>query len=343
MKILYGIQGTGNGHVTRSTQIIERLKKKEIDVDVIFSGCGPNKFFDRSVIPRATFFKGFTFSIKNGRIRYYDTAKNISLTRFKTDINSFDAAGYDLVITDFEPVSAGIAKKNRLPCIGIGNQYAFAHKIPMNRFNLFARSVLKHFAPADTALGMHWHHFDQPIIPPVISDNVKPASAADKRLILVYLPFDDPDTLRNFLYPFHSYTFAVYTADRNREIKSDHNIIWHPFSKTTFYTDLSRCAGVICNAGFELPGEALFLGKKLLVKPIHGQFEQSANAKALNLLGYGSVITRLDKPFLARWLSDAPGIKRTYPDVSGQISEWISAGKWDDTTKLVQACWQSDS
>jgi hypothetical protein len=38
MKILYAIQGTGNGHLSRAKDIIPRLQKKG-EVDLLVSGC----------------------------------------------------------------------------------------------------------------------------------------------------------------------------------------------------------------------------------------------------------------------------------------------------------------
>ena len=38
MKILYGIQLTGNGHITRSSQLIKSLIDNGFDIDVITSG-----------------------------------------------------------------------------------------------------------------------------------------------------------------------------------------------------------------------------------------------------------------------------------------------------------------
>ena len=38
MKILFGIQGTGNGHLSRSKIVISHLKKHNIDVDVLIYG-----------------------------------------------------------------------------------------------------------------------------------------------------------------------------------------------------------------------------------------------------------------------------------------------------------------
>lgn len=41
----------------------------------------------------------------------------------------------------------------------------------------------------------------------------------------------------------------------------------------------------MCGAGFETPEEALFLGKKLMVIPIKGQYEQQCNVAALKEMG----------------------------------------------------------
>ncbi|HFF2915998.1 TPA: glycosyltransferase family protein, partial [Vibrio cholerae] len=38
MKILYGVQGTGNGHIARSRAMCAALKQQQVDVDYLFSG-----------------------------------------------------------------------------------------------------------------------------------------------------------------------------------------------------------------------------------------------------------------------------------------------------------------
>lgn len=53
-----------------------------------------------------------------------------------------------------------------------------------------------------------------------------------------------------------------------------------------FQHHLHQCSGVITSGGFELPSEALALGKKLLMKPLAGQFEQVSNAATLETLGW---------------------------------------------------------
>ena len=56
--------------------------------------------------------------------------------------------------------------------------------------------------------------------------------------------------------------------------------------------DLKESEGIITNAGFETPSEALSMGKKVFVKPLKGQFEQLSNAKALKQLKYQKLLNQ---------------------------------------------------
>lgn len=339
MKILYGIQGTGNGHVSRSTEVVDCLQKLGADVDVVFSGCKEDKLYDSSIITPKGFYEGFTFSTKDGRIRYMDTIKNISIVRFAKDVLSFAADGYDLVITDFEPLTSLIAKKANLPCIGIGHQYAFLYDIPMDSAGILDQIIMKNFAPARYPIGIHWHHFNLPIIPPIVPQDIALPEETDPSLILVYLPFEEPERIRKSLEPFKDYTFAVYSGGLNQETCHLENIRWNPFSKTRFYEDLANCRGVICNAGFELPSEALHLGKKLLVKPLKGQFEQLSNAMTLKMLNLGFTMDELNPESIKRFLAQTEYPDITYPHVAMHLAAWIMNGNWDDSSDLINSVW----
>ena len=45
MKILYGVQGTGNGHVTRARIMAKAFAAKGVEVDWVFSGRPREDFF----------------------------------------------------------------------------------------------------------------------------------------------------------------------------------------------------------------------------------------------------------------------------------------------------------
>ena len=46
MKILYGVQGTGNGHMARTKALLPELKKSGAQIDFVFSGRKQEDFFD---------------------------------------------------------------------------------------------------------------------------------------------------------------------------------------------------------------------------------------------------------------------------------------------------------
>jgi hypothetical protein len=68
-----------------------------------------------------------------------------------------------------------------------------------------------------------------------------------------------------------------------------------------YYKSLASCEGLITGGGFESPAEALYLGKKLMVIPMKGQYEQQCNAAALTDMGV-SVRKDLDLSELVNWL-----------------------------------------
>ena len=49
MKIFYGVQGTGNGHITRARVMARELYKAGIDVTFQFTGRPADKYFDMAI------------------------------------------------------------------------------------------------------------------------------------------------------------------------------------------------------------------------------------------------------------------------------------------------------
>ena len=50
MKLLYGVQGTGNGHIARARIMAAALaKRSDVEVDFVFTGREPDKYFDMDV------------------------------------------------------------------------------------------------------------------------------------------------------------------------------------------------------------------------------------------------------------------------------------------------------
>ena len=337
MNILYGVQATGNGHISRSREIIAALKKAGHFVQVILSGRDPEQLWDMEIFKPYSVFRGMTLVTSRGRLQYIKTARELALRQLWRDIRSYRATrAFDVALIDFEPVTARIARRLGIPSIGIGHQYAFNYPVPVAKRDPIARLILKYFASADYALGLHWHHFDHQILPPVVPP-IPCDSETQAGKIVVYLPFEKRTDVVQLLRQFTTHDFYFYT-DVN-EAYDGGNVRLRPFSRKNFIDDLKNCNGVICNAGFELASEALHAGKKLLVKPLAGQLEQLSNAHVLKMLGLGDVMKGLDADAIRPWLTKGAPPPQNYPDVAQLIADWVTRGDWKDTERLVARAW----
>ena len=343
MKILFGVQGTGNGHISRSRELVRKLKEDGHDVDVIISGRKEEELKEVEIFEPFRVMKGMTLVTHKGKMDYFETMFQLDLVRLTSDIVTLDTKGIELIITDFDPITSIAARTRNIPSIGFGHQYAFAYDIPMARGTFFEKYILLNFAPARYNAGLHWSHFNQPLFPPVIPAALYgqvDVTIIEKK-ILVYLPFEEVEDITLFLSPFSGYEFYVY--GKVRHSSDEGHLHFREYSREGFLGDLMECNGVVCNAGFELPGEALHLGKKLLLRPLDGQIEQQSNALGMVELGYGMAMESLDGSVLAEWLQKPCREPLHYARTVDYIAEWIASGQWDELSKYTDAAWAEKS
>jgi uncharacterized protein (TIGR00661 family) len=338
MRIFYGVQGTGNGHITRARVMAKELQLAGIEVTFQFTGRPTDKFFDMEVFNDYQIRTGLTFNTHKGQVSYLKTALDAKPLTFLKDIKTLDLSGYDHILTDFEPVTAWAAKRQKKPVLGIGHQYAFNYPIPRAGADPIANQVMKYFAPADIGVGLHWHHFGEMILPPIIETPETPTRII-KNKIIVYLPFEDQVAVINLLAGFTDFEFHLYAPE---VVASPYpHITCNPLSRTGFQKDLYDCGGIISNAGFELASEALQLGKKILVKPLHSQMEQISNAAALKELGYGHTMKTMDKAVIEPWLHDNHATHITYPNVAKVLVQWLQDGMPKMDIDFVEKVWDN--
>jgi len=200
--------------------------------------------------------------------------------------------------------------------------------------------ILKFFAPAQRSLGLHWSRFDDAILPPILELRAQ-LPAVEENKILVYLALDDIDTIVNWLRCVDDVAFYVYC--NTKQSVDEGNIHLRPFSRQGFQQDLLACSGVITNAGFELLGEAMHYGKKLLVRPLNGQMEQQCNARALQELGYGKVVQGYDASELRTWLSTQQSAPRPFPNTAKAIAHWLKTGMTQNEALLAEWVWSGQA
>ena len=337
MNILYGIQTTGNGHIGESRDIVKELKRRGHHVSVIFSGEQQKDIPFNELFEPYKIFKGLTYVTENGKINYIKTAPKLDGISFLKNVLTYNARNIDLVISDFEPVSIQIAKRNKIPSIGISHQTSFLYDIPYPNLHLFVRTIMEFFAPADFTVSTHWHHFGFPILPPILPESdLLITRGEEEKKVVVYLPYEDPRQVTSMLKKCpddHEYHFFT-TTDR---IQKKDNIILQPRSRNNFLNELKTAKGAILHAGFMANTEAFDLGVKTLAKPISGQAEQIANAMAIERLGFGKQMIALDENEVKTWL-DIPQMKAmNYPRVAPRFVDWIENGVFN-TESLTEMC-----
>jgi uncharacterized protein (TIGR00661 family) len=323
MKVLYAIQATGNGHVSRANEIIPLLKKK-CDLDILLSGTQADVGINHLV---KYYRKGFSFIFgKKGGIDFYKTFKQFQSKKFLTEIKSLPVENYDLVINDFEPVSAWACKIKNIPCIAMSHQFAVLHidsPRPV-KADPFAWMVLRYYAPCKTGVGFHFKSFAENIFTPVIRKEIRNASITNLGHYTVYLPAYDDKKLISFFSNFKAVQWQIFSKHTKKSYHVN-NCFIKPVSAGEFTTSFTSCTGILCGAGFETPAEALYMGKKLLIIPMKHQYEQHCNAAGAAELGV-PVIKKLKKkyiPLVDSWLSESKIICVGYKDETSEIIDRV--------------------
>ncbi|MCB5226806.1 glycosyltransferase [Alishewanella sp. 16-MA] len=344
MKILYGVQATGNGHITRARALLPALQQQGIEVDFLFSGRSEAQLFDMAMFKDYAWANGFTFSSRNGRVQPLSTLRQLKPLQFIKDVRQLDVSAYDLVLTDFEPVSAWAAKRQGILSVGLARQYALRHPLAGKQSVSWLKAAVSVFAPAQHYLGVHWQPDYPDLLPPLLSAPAvfnQPANFASfEPFILVYLPFEQLTQVLAWLKQYPVWQFKLYT-----DIKApyqDENVKLLPFSRQAFPLDLHHASGVICNSGFGLCSEALRAGKKLLIKPLKGQIEQAYNAYTLANMAKASVFSDFTANVLVTWLQQEAAQPYAFPDPLPAVAQWLKQGCVRPVSDVVRQAWQQN-
>ncbi len=345
MKILYGVQGTGHGHLVRSASLVRQLRERGHEVHCLLTGREPSAVPDVGRFAPYTALRGFTGYARGGRLRIVESALGLRIPRFFQNVREFDATGFELVVTDYEPVAGWIARRHRLPSIGLGHLYAFAQSLGLGwrarPAQVLVGSFARLYTPVQRAIGLHWHPFGGTCLPPTIPPEVRSAPEVRDDRVVVYLPGESEASISALFHRFERTRFAVYRPVA--EPVEIGNVVLRPHDRECFLADLAEASGVITNAGFSLPSEALHLGRRLLVKPIRRHPEQFLNGLALEALGLGTVAARLSPEVVEAWLDSPMPAPMNYPDVTRLLVDWIDRGNWDRTDELVEDAWNEVS
>jgi len=283
MKIFYAIQATGNGHISRATQLYPYLQNFG-DVDFFLSGNNASLDIDLPIKFRSA---GCSLHYsKCGGLNYWDIAKNIQPIQMYKDAKSLPLKDYDVIINDFDSITSLACKMKKVHSVQLGHQASFVSQNtprPEKR-SIMGEMILKHYAPSPKHIGLHFEKYDSFIHPPIIKDEIVQAEPKDLKHITVYLPSFQKNCLEKAFNKLQDVEFHWFLNDVPFKY-TEGNITYYPVNQKLFNESLINCHGIITGGGFETPAEALYLGKKILSIPIRDHYEQECNAAALKKMG----------------------------------------------------------
>ncbi|SDX67570.1 conserved hypothetical protein [Lutibacter oricola] len=323
MKILYAVQGTGNGHLSRAKEVLPALLNRA-QVDVLVSGNQAEVKLEHEIKYN---YKGLSFYFgKNGGISFGKTLKNNDPVRVLKEILKVPVTEYDLVINDFEPITAWACKIRGVKCISLSHQAAlYTENVPRPNFkDVIGKFIINNYAKTKYRYGFHFKKYNENVYSPIIRNDIRLLKRTKKDHYTVYLPAYSDERIISVLSKIKGVKWKVFSKHTNKYYQKK-NVYIKPINSKKFEKSLASCQGILCGAGFETPAEAIFLKKKLLVIPMKNQYEQHFNAKALEELGV-PVLKSLKKKQIQKiedWIQSDSKVSLEFPNETQQIVDHI--------------------
>lgn len=325
--ILYGVSGEGSGHSSRAREMASHLVASGHEVKIVSYDRGVKNLSDTfdvfeteglhiaSVDNKVSVVKTFVDNV----VRTPQGHRKLQELRERL----FKQFRPDVVITDFEPMTAYLANHYGIPLITIDNQHRMRymkHGLPgyMRADHVVTESIIRAMVPRPDVSLVITFFFGEVrnertfLFPPVLRNEVLGLTATTDDHILVYLT-SGYDSFLNMLRKFPRERFVVYGYNRE---ETQGNLHFKAFSKKGFLHDLSSSRAVMATAGFTLMTESLHLRKPFMAMPMKGQFEQELNGYLLAKLGYGANLRRADSKSMASFLYHVPDYRealQSYP------------------------------
>lgn len=346
--IAISLCGEGRGHATRIATLAERLRGSH-DL-LIFTSADAFEFLTHRFADdpriRIVAIPGIVFQYSGGRL---DVPRSIATgldyqarelgPLVDRMLGELDACGAELAVTDFEPALPRAAARHGIPLVSVDHQHfllaydlsslpwwlqwqawLMSHAVWMYVTGATDTVVSAFFRPP---LKRGWEHVVQ--VGPLLRGEVKRAVPSDEGFVLSYLrrhtPFQALATLADSRLPV-----KVYGLGQRDAVGS---VSFHAIDERRFIEDLAACRCLVSAAGNQLIGEAIHLGKPMLLLPERAHAEQLMNSHFLAGMGCGDfalleqVTTGRVRGFLDRLDAFRPALDAL-------------AGRIDGTTDVVR-------
>lgn len=303
-KVFISMSGEGRGHATRVRAVTEGLRE-EHEVCLFAPGDAHEllaPLYTGSDV-QVERIPGLRFHYRGRRVDYSRTGGEalrylLSLPRLIRRLEQrIRTECPDLVITDFEPALPRAARRAGARLVSLDHQ----HFLLTYDLSSLPRRLRWHAAYMAGVVRLYCSGQAETIVssfyfPPLRSEAhhvtqigvlLRPEVVAAER--------SAGDHLVSYWRRFASANVLQALRDCGREVRvyglgerpPDGNLVFRSISADGFLADLAGSAALVCTAGNQLVGEALYLGKPVLAAPEPGNYEQYINAHFLRLSGAG--------------------------------------------------------
>ena len=311
MKILFGVQTEGNGHITQCIATKQYLQSQGIEVTTAFAAKkkrGLSKYFtdEFNVID----YDGFDFVFDNvGRVVIWKTILN-NIFELPRLIVSFikicviiQKEKPDAIFNYYEPLVGLTALffKN-IKYVSFGHQYAMDSVI-YPRINgyivqkLFLSIINKITSIRAKIVALSYYEFNDTtmiVSPPILRAESYSISDKKEDFVLVYLMNEDmlPQLISQAKkYPDINIQCFTKLTKQYDELP---NLKLFNLDGKLFQEKMKVCKSVVCSGGFETSAEAIYQNKPLLMIPMPNHYEQHANCNDAYLNSYAIYSESID-------------------------------------------------
>jgi uncharacterized protein (TIGR00661 family) len=317
MKIILGVCGFGLGHSTRQRPIFEGLTARGHEIIVIANDAS-HQYFARH-FPDARLYRVYVpaMTVTSDGLDFTATANDPRNADPAITRSFWDACAYiekefrapDLVISDYDMVSAQIAYLFGAPLVTLDQQHKFLgydfppvngytpqeHRMRLGYFFPKARArIATSFFRVDYAA---LPDYAVTIVPPIIGWDLKGKGARPiDGQVTVYISTASAiqqsfRELAGVFAAFPDYTFQCFAEGSIAIDSLPSNIRLMPNTRAEFLACLCQSSAVIATAGHNLITEALYLRVPMFLIPFQ-HYEQQLNAHiiAREQLGYANEV-----------------------------------------------------
>jgi uncharacterized protein (TIGR00661 family) len=357
-RFLLVVQGEGRGHMTQAMSMYDLLIENGHEICTVILGSSgvrdiPTFFYEKIKAPIiALQSPNFVTDKKNKSINVpRSVIHNFSkINRFRKSLRFMDdiikKEKPDIIINFFDLLIGLYYRLNKpkIPLLCIAHQYIYFHPdFEFPKGFAFDKLVLKFYARltsygSSKNLALSFYKIKNTnknvvVVPPLLRDNIFGLHTELKNFYLVYLVnngyFEEivdwhkrhPATEIQCFTDNPKYIYDHYQFDRDK-------ITVHAINDKLFLEKMSETNGLASTAGFEAVCEAMYLGKPVLMVPIHGHFEQFCNSRDAYKAGAGIYDTKFDLGKLVNFSSnfsyENPGFKSWVANAKESIYREIS-------------------